>query len=119
VLLQELLSGVGAGGGGRAGGAGAAIPPPPPGPGHSTPAAPRARGAPAPRARALKARLDGDLDTIVACALAPDPQRRYAGVAALAADIERTLAQRPIHARAPSAVYRAGKFLRRHRLGVV
>ncbi len=71
------------------------------------------------RARALRARLDGDLDTIVACALAPDPQRRYAGVTALAADIERTLAQRPIHARAPSAVYRAGKFLRRHRLGAV
>ena len=63
-------------------------------------------------------RLRGDLDTIVLKALHPEPQRRYATVAALADDLRRFLADLPILARRDSAAYRARKFARRHWIGV-
>jgi serine/threonine-protein kinase len=69
--------------------------------------------------RALETRLRGDLDTIVATALAPEPQRRYASVAALAADVRAHLAARPIAARRASVAYRLRKFFARHRVGSV
>lgn len=50
------------------------------------------------QARALR----GDVDTIVMKALAVQPAARYASAAALASDIERHLAHRPIAARAAS-----------------
>lgn len=59
--------------------------------------------------------LRGDLDTVVAKALAKEPGRRYASVAALAEDIRRHLEGRPIAARPESSLYRAGKFVLRHR----
>ncbi len=59
--------------------------------------------------------LRGDLDTVLASALAHAPRRRYASVEAFAADLRRYRQQRPIHARRSSLVYRSGKFLRRHR----
>ena len=62
--------------------------------------------------------LAGDLDTIVLKALHKDPVRRYASAEALAEDIRRHLDGRPVLARPDSATYRAGKFLKRHRLGV-
>ena len=62
--------------------------------------------------------LRGDLDTIVMTALAKEPARRYASAAALADDLRRYLAGRPIAARKPTLAYRAGKFLRRHPAGV-
>ena len=65
-------------------------------------------------ARALR----GDLDTIVMTAIAKEPERRYGTVAALGDDITRFLDGRPILARPSTAWYRAGKFLRRHRMGV-
>ncbi len=63
-------------------------------------------------------RLEGDLDTIVLKALAREPERRYASVAALAADLAAHLAGRPIAARPDTAGYRLSKFVRRHRIGV-
>lgn len=63
----------------------------------------------------IEPKFGGDLDTIVMKALAESPSQRYASVADLAADLERYLDHRPIEARAPSALYIAGKFARRHR----
>jgi serine/threonine-protein kinase len=63
-------------------------------------------------------RLDGDLDRICLKALEPDPERRWATVDQLAQDLERHRAGLPVTARAPTLRYRAGKYLRRHRLGV-
>ena len=75
----------------------------------------------APSARAdaaLRPRLRGDLDAIVARACAPEPQRRYASAEAFAEDLERWLRGRPIKARPDTTLYRIGKFVRRHPLGV-
>ena len=68
--------------------------------------------------RPRAARLRGDLDTILATCLNPDPARRYASAAALKRDLERHLAGLPIEARPDAFGYRAGKFVQRHRLGV-
>ena len=62
--------------------------------------------------------LQGDLDTIVATALQPDPARRYAGAAQLADDLRRWLDGRPIAARPDTAGYRFSRFVVRHRLAV-
>ena len=57
----------------------------------------------------------GDIETIVAKALEKDKGRRYGSAAALAADIERYLADEPITARPPSTTYQLRKFARRHK----
>lgn len=67
---------------------------------------------------ALRRQLQGDLDAILQKALAPDPTRRYGSVSELAEDIQRYLAHKPVLARPESLVYRVGKFVRRHRVGV-
>ncbi len=46
-------------------------------------------------------------------------ERRYASVAELAADIQRYIEHRPVLASPPGGLYRARKFLRRHRLAVL
>lgn len=61
----------------------------------------------------------GDLETVVAKALSKDAERRYASAAEFAADLRRTLADEPIIARPPSAVYQFQKFARRNRALVV
>ncbi len=66
----------------------------------------------------LKKRLQGDLDAIVLAALQKEPTQRYASVEALSADIRRYLDRRPITARKAGRIYRAGKYVGRHRLGV-
>ena len=66
----------------------------------------------------LGRRLRGDLDRIVLTALRHEPERRYGGAAALAADVERHLAGLPVAARPATAGYRVGAFVRRHRAGV-
>jgi tetratricopeptide (TPR) repeat protein/predicted Ser/Thr protein kinase len=68
-----------------------------------------------PRLGALDARLRGDVETVVAKALEKDREQRYASAAELAADLRRHLRQEPIRARPPSALYRLGKFARRHK----
>jgi eukaryotic-like serine/threonine-protein kinase len=57
----------------------------------------------------------GDLDWIVMKCLEKDRTRRYETTNALAQDIEHHLNQEPVTAAAPSALYLAGKFVRRHR----
>jgi serine/threonine protein kinase/WD40 repeat protein len=59
--------------------------------------------------------LRGDLDWITLKALEKDRRRRYPTALALAADVERHLADQPVEARPPSAVYRLRKFTRRYR----
>ncbi|MBK9386351.1 MAG: serine/threonine protein kinase [Planctomycetes bacterium] len=60
--------------------------------------------------------LRGDISTIVRKALEKQPERRYADAAALRDDLRRFLAHEPILARAPSALYRTSRFVRRHRV---
>jgi serine/threonine-protein kinase len=66
--------------------------------------------------RSLLRTLSGDLDRVVARALAPDPEQRYPSAVHLADDVRNVLAGRPVQARPGSAAYRFGKLLRRHRL---
>lgn len=75
----------------------------------------RARGA---SPEALRRRLRGDLDNIVLKALSKEPDARYASVSALIDDLERHLGGRPVAARRPTVPYRAGRFVRRHAVGV-
>ncbi|MCC6678093.1 MAG: serine/threonine protein kinase [Phycisphaerales bacterium] len=63
--------------------------------------------------------IRGDLDWIVMKAIEKDRSRRYETASALAADIQRHLAGEPVLAAPPGALYRAGKFLRRHRVQAV
>lgn len=67
----------------------------------------------------LRRRLKGDLDTLVVKAIAHDPAMRYPSAEALLDDLGRLRAGLPLAARPPSAAYRARKFVRRHRAGVV
>ncbi|MEZ5291340.1 MAG: protein kinase [Vicinamibacterales bacterium] len=76
-----------------------------------------AAGLPAPVDR-LRRELQGDLDTIVAKALAKIPERRYSSATDLAADLRRYLAGHPIAARPDSAAYRVRLFVRRHTVPV-
>ncbi len=71
------------------------------------------RGLSPPR---LRATLRGDLDCIVAKAMAKDREARYDSVATLADDLESVLAREPILAQAPSWSYRMGKWAQRQRL---
>lgn len=56
----------------------------------------------------------GDLDAIVAKALAKDPQRRYATANDLAADLRRALGGEPVSARRLTAAYQASVVVRRY-----
>ena len=70
-------------------------------------------------AHKLCSRLSGDLDNIVLMSLRKEPQRRYSSVEHLAEDIERHLNGLPVHARKDTFGYRAAKFVRRNRGGVL
>jgi len=69
----------------------------------------------------LSKAVRGDLDWIVMKSLEKDRSRRYETANALGLDIQRHLDSEPVLARGPSATYRLGKFLHRHRVqaGVV
>jgi non-specific serine/threonine protein kinase/serine/threonine-protein kinase len=69
--------------------------------------------------RALVKHLTGDLDWIVMKAIEKEKERRYGSPAELAADLRRHLHSEPVLAGPPSPLYRAGKFVRRHRVIVV
>lgn len=64
----------------------------------------------------LIAKMHGDLDEIVAMAIAKDPAERYQTVNSLHADLTRFLDCKPVKARRPSRLYLAGKFVRRNRV---
>ncbi|MBA4064908.1 MAG: hypothetical protein C0501_14575 [Isosphaera sp.] len=68
--------------------------------------------------RRLSAAVRGDLDWIVMKALEKDRNRRYETAAALAADVQRYLADEPVLARPPAVAYRVRKFVRRNRAAV-
>ena len=65
----------------------------------------------------LQRRLKGDLDRIVMTAMRHEPDRRYESAAAFADDIHRYLSNKPVRARGASKLYRASKFISRHRAG--
>ncbi|MGH9853116.1 MAG: tetratricopeptide repeat protein [Blastocatellia bacterium] len=67
----------------------------------------------------LARQLAGDLDNIVLMALRKEPARRYQSVEQFSEDIRRYLTGLPVVARKDTFRYRAGKFARRHKAGVV
>ena len=66
----------------------------------------------------VRRRLRGDLDTILLTALRKEPARRYQSVEQFGADVRRHLEGMPVLARPDTFGYRAGKFVRRHRVPV-
>ncbi len=62
--------------------------------------------------------LTGDLDMIVLMALRKEPERRYSSPAQLALDLRRHLEGLPVSARIDSTMYRVGRFMQRHAVGV-
>jgi len=62
--------------------------------------------------------LRGDLDQIVLMAIRKEPASRYSSVEQLSEDLGRHLEGFPVMASRGTRRYRAGKFIRRHRLGV-
>jgi serine/threonine-protein kinase len=77
-----------------------------------------AGAAPAPALPRLGRAAAADLDAVVLKALAKEPARRYPSAEAMRADLARWSEGRPVEAQAPSAAYRARRFVARHRLGV-
>jgi serine/threonine protein kinase/tetratricopeptide (TPR) repeat protein len=67
----------------------------------------------------LRRRLAGDLDNIVLMALRKEPHQRYASVEQLAEDLRRHLEGLPVLARPQTLGYRGGKFMARHKTGVM
>ena len=63
--------------------------------------------------------LKGDLDNIILKALRKEPERRYQSVQEFSEDIRRHLTGLPVTATADTRIYRIGKFVRRHRAGVL
>ncbi|MGH7242468.1 MAG: tetratricopeptide repeat protein [Phycisphaerales bacterium] len=74
----------------------------------------RRRDRPATLAKALR----GDLDWILLKSLEKDRERRFASARDLGLDLERALNGQPVLAGSPSALYRARKFARRHRIAL-
>ena len=62
--------------------------------------------------------IDGELQTILGKALKKSPQERYGSATAFADDLRRYLTHLPIRARPDTFLYRARKFVRRHRVPV-
>lgn len=67
----------------------------------------------------LQRSLKGDLDTIILMSLRKSPERRYQSVESFADDIERYIKGLPVSARANTRKYRAVKFIKRHKFGVL
>lgn len=65
----------------------------------------------------LRRILYGDLDIINLKALQKEPERRYTTVEQFSQDIKRHLKGLPVDARKDTVIYRAKKFIRRHRIG--
>lgn len=79
------------------------------------------REAPRPTSvsRELRARREGgDFDAITAKAMRKRPEERYAAVTDLAADVRRALGGLPVSARGGDRLYRASRFLLRHRFSL-
>jgi serine/threonine protein kinase len=72
-----------------------------------------------PRPSSRDIRLRGDLDQIVMMALRKEAHRRYASAEQMAEDVERFLRSEPVLAQRDSSIYRARRFVGRHKLAVV
>ena len=72
-----------------------------------------------PRPSVLRPSLEGDLDNIIVKAMQKDPQRRYVSAEQFSEDLRRHLAGLPVRARKDTFLYRASKFVRRHRAGTL
>ena len=66
----------------------------------------------------LRKVVSSELENIIAMARREDPSRRYASAAQLAEDVQRYLDGQPVRAQKDSFKYRAGKFIRRNKVGV-
>lgn len=66
----------------------------------------------------LRRELSGDLDNIIMMSMRKEAERRYQSVEQLSEDIRRHLEGRTVRARQDTVLYRMGKFIRRHKLGV-
>ena len=64
----------------------------------------------------LRRRLSGDPAAVVMRALCPEPERRYRSAEAFAEDLERARLGQPVIAKGDSPLYRARRFIGRHRL---
>ncbi|MSR61583.1 MAG: serine/threonine protein kinase [Planctomycetes bacterium] len=71
------------------------------------------------RPREREARLPGDLEAVLLCALSETPEQRYASAHELAADVRRFREHRPIEARPPGFAHHARLIARRHRRAVL
>ena len=60
----------------------------------------------------------GDLDSIIAKALSEEPAERYINASAFKDDLQRFLRSEPVTAQPDTRMYRARKFVRRHRIAV-
>ena len=69
-----------------------------------------------PRLATISAAARGDLDTVIMKALASEREQRYASATDFADDLQRIIDHRPIMARPLTRMYRATRFVRRHRL---
>jgi WD40 repeat protein/predicted Ser/Thr protein kinase len=75
----------------------------------------RIRAQDPPPLSTLRGELRGDVETILAKALAREPAARYQSAAAFADDLRRHLRNEPIEARPPTAAYQLLKFAKRNR----
>ena len=64
----------------------------------------------------LRRLLQGDLDNILLKALQKEPERRYSSVEEFARDIDRHLRHLPVKARRSTLIYRASRFIERHKI---
>jgi tetratricopeptide (TPR) repeat protein/predicted Ser/Thr protein kinase len=69
--------------------------------------------------RAIPRRLAKDLGAIILKGIRYEPEARYSSVSALAADLSNALADAPVSAREGNLRYRASKFYRRRRTGIL
>lgn len=69
--------------------------------------------------KALSKLLKGDLDWIILKAMEKDRERRYESVSQLKDDVLRHFRNEPVNAKPKSTSYRVGKFVQRHKIGVV
>ena len=67
----------------------------------------------------LAQRLRGDLDAICMKALRRGAESRYPTAQSMADDLDRYLSARPVAARRGSGLYRAAKYVRRHRVAFI
>ena len=65
------------------------------------------------------ARIDADLEAILLKALRKDPGERYLTAEQMSSDLHAYLAGLPVAARRGTLRYRSGKFIRRHRWGIM